>query len=64
LSRAKRGKDIYSAAGCALCKDALSAAGKPFAREAEKPVFKFGGSASAAFGERRVWTSADDLLQH
>jgi phosphatidylserine decarboxylase len=36
----------------------------PFARGAEKSVFKFGGSAVVVFGQRGAWTPADDLLDN
>jgi phosphatidylserine decarboxylase len=36
----------------------------PFARGAEKSVFKFGGSAVVLFGQPGAWTPADDLLEN
>jgi phosphatidylserine decarboxylase len=36
----------------------------PFARGAEKSVFKFGGSAVVLLGQRCAWTPADDLLEN
>lgn len=37
---------------------------RPFARGAQKSVFKFGGSAVAIFGEPGAWRPADDILEH
>ena len=37
---------------------------QPFARGAQKAVFKFGGSAVAVFGEPGAWQPADDILAH
>src|ERR1700712_1068587 len=37
---------------------------QPFARGAQKAVFKFGGSAVAIFGEPGAWQPADDILAH
>ena len=36
----------------------------PFARSAQKAMFKFGGSAVAIFGEPGAWRPSDDLLEH
>lgn len=36
----------------------------PFARGAEKAVFKFGGSAIVVFGEAGKWSPSDDILGH
>ena len=37
---------------------------RPFARGAEKSVFKFGASAVVVFGEEGAWRPTDDLLAH
>lgn len=37
---------------------------QPFARGAQKSVFKFGGSAVAVFGEPGAWCPSDDILAH
>ncbi len=37
---------------------------RPFARGAEKAVFKFGGSAIVVFGEAGKWSPCDDILAH
>jgi phosphatidylserine decarboxylase len=36
----------------------------PFARGAEKSVFKFGGSAVVVFGEAGKWSPCADILEH
>jgi phosphatidylserine decarboxylase len=36
---------------------------RPFARGAEKSIFKFGGSAVVLFGEAGAWTPAEDLVE-
>jgi phosphatidylserine decarboxylase len=36
----------------------------PFARGAEKSVFKFGGSAVVVFGEAGKWSPSADILEH
>jgi phosphatidylserine decarboxylase len=37
---------------------------RPFARGAEKSVFRFGGSAIVVFGEPGAWLPAGDILEH